>query len=140
MDARLNRLLILAVLASAAATKAQQNNQPGTKWTDEQLRQTVDVARVGRKLTPKSWPEGARVAVCLSFDTDTEAPLLRDGTTSPTTLSASDFGAESGIRRILEMLDRYQVPATFFVTGVDAMLHPDMLAEILKSGRHEVGV
>jgi len=118
----------------------QGGNEPGTKWTDEQLRQTVDVARVGKKLTPKSWPNHARVAVCLSFDDDTEAPLLRDGTTSPTTLSASDFGAESGTQRILKMLDHYQVPATFFVTGVDAMLHPEMLAAILKSGRNEVGV
>jgi peptidoglycan-N-acetylglucosamine deacetylase len=116
------------------------NNQPGTKWTEEQMRQTIDLARVGRKLTPKSWPNGARVAVGLSFDDDTEAPLLRDGTTSPTTLSASDFGAESGTPRILAMLDHYQLPATFFVTGVDAMLHPDMLAAILKSGRNEVGV
>jgi len=130
----------VAVWALAATAHAQQTNQPGTKWTDDQLRQTVEVARVGRKLTPKSWPHGARVAVCLTFDTDTEAPLLRDGTTSPTTLSASDFGAQSGIRRILEMLDRHGVPATFFVTGVDAMLHPDMLAAILKSGKNEVGV
>ena len=128
-----------SLLAFAVSTPAQQN-QPGTKWSDDQLRQTVDVARVGRRLTPKSWPNGARVAVCLSFDTDAEAPLLRDGTTSPTSLSASDFGAQIGTHRILEMLDRYQLPATFFVTGVDAMLHPDMLSEILKSGRHEVGV
>ncbi|HEY1338342.1 MAG TPA: polysaccharide deacetylase [Bryobacteraceae bacterium] len=133
-------LAIPALTLALALTAQAQQNQPGTKWSDDQLRQTVDVARVGRRLTPKSWPNGARMAVCLSFDTDTEAPLLRDGTTSPTTLSASDFGAQIGTHRILEMLDRYQVPATFFVTGVDAMLHPDMLAEILKSGRHEVGV
>ena len=81
------------------------------------MREAIDVARVGRKLTPKSWPNGARVAVCLSFDTDTEAPHLRDGTTSPTTISAADFGAEAGVPRILRMLDRYQVPATFFMTG-----------------------
>jgi peptidoglycan-N-acetylglucosamine deacetylase len=131
----------VGVVAIPAARGQQQGAvQPGTTWTDEQLRQSVELARVGRKLTPKQWPNGARVAVCLSFDTDTEAPLLRDGTTSPTTLSASDFGAESGTPRILKMLDRYQVPATFFMTAVDAMLHPDMLAAILKSGRHEVGV
>jgi peptidoglycan-N-acetylglucosamine deacetylase len=130
----------LAVAATLLAQPQGGGNQPGTRWTEEQLRQTVDVARVGRKLTPKSWPNGARVAVCLSFDDDTEAPLLRDGTTSPTTLSASDFGAESGTPRILKMLDHYQVPATFFVTAVDAMLHPDMLASILKSGRNEIGV
>src|SRR5689334_2583168 len=125
------------VLAAFAAAGFAQPNQPGTKWTDEQLRQTVELARVGRTLTPKAWPNGARVAVALTFDTDTEAPLLRDGTTSPTTLSASEFGAESGIRRIVEMLERRRVPATFFVTGVDAMLHPEMMAAILKSGKHE---
>jgi peptidoglycan/xylan/chitin deacetylase (PgdA/CDA1 family) len=128
-------LLFLAALPLAA-----QPAQPGTKWTDDQLREAVALARTGRKLTPKVWPNGARVAVCLSFDDDTEAPLLRDGTTSPTTLSASDFGAESGTGRILAMLERHQIPATFFVTGVDALLHPEMLAAIQKSGRHEIGV
>ena len=49
-------------------------NQPGTTWTAEQLRQSVELARVGRRLTPKRWPNDARVAVCLSFDTDTEGP------------------------------------------------------------------
>ena len=137
-------LVLVAIIGAAAlpAARGQQQgaNQPGTRWTEEQLRQSIELARVGRKLTPKSWPNGARVAVCLSFDTDTEAPLLRDGTTSPTSLSASDFGAESGVPRILKMLDHHEVPATFFMTAVDAMLHPDMLAAILKSGKNEVGV
>jgi peptidoglycan/xylan/chitin deacetylase (PgdA/CDA1 family) len=130
----------LCVTALPAALQQQGQNQPGTRWTEEQLRQSVELARVGRKLTPKQWPGASRVAVCLSFDTDSEAPLLRDGTTSPTSLSASDFGAESGTPRILAMLDRHQIPATFFMTAVDAMLHPDMLAAIMKSGRHEIGV
>ncbi|HTS63675.1 MAG TPA: polysaccharide deacetylase [Candidatus Acidoferrales bacterium] len=131
---------VICIGLLAAVSTAAQTGQPGTTWTDDQLRAAVAPVRAGRKLTPKSWPNGARVAVCLSFDDDTEAPLLRDGNTSPTTLSASDFGAETGTARILEMLDRYQVPATFFVTGVDALLHPQMLAAILKSGRHEIGV
>jgi peptidoglycan/xylan/chitin deacetylase (PgdA/CDA1 family) len=130
---------LLACLLTALPLAAQPT-QPGTKWTDDQLREAVALARAGRKLTPKTWPNGARVAVSLSFDDDTEAPLLRDGTTSPTTLSASDFGAQTGTGRILAMLDRYQIPATFFVTGVDAMLHPEMLAAIQKSGRHEIGI
>jgi peptidoglycan-N-acetylglucosamine deacetylase len=131
----------IAIVSRPAASEQQPApNQPGAAWTDAQLRQSVELARVGRKLTPKRWPNDTRVAVCLSFDTDSEAPLLRDGTTSPTALSASDFGAESGMPRILAMLDRHQIPATFFMTAVDAMLHPDMLAAVLKSGRHEVGV
>ena len=134
------KTLFATCLMVMAPAFSQQASQPGTKWTDAQLREAVAPVRAGRKLTPRSWPNGARVAVCLSFDDDTEAPLLRDGTVSPTTLSASDFGAESGTARILAMLDHYQIPATFFVTGVDALLHPEMLAAILKSGRHEVGV
>jgi peptidoglycan/xylan/chitin deacetylase (PgdA/CDA1 family) len=136
----LTGVLSLILIIPGRAQQQQAPNQPGTKWTEGQMRDVIDVARVGRKLTPKSWPNGARVAVCLSFDTDTEAPHLRDGTTSPTTISASDFGAEAGVPRILRMLDRYQVPATFFMTAVDAMLHPEMLAAILKGGRHEIGV
>src|SRR5215510_12216360 len=135
-------LVVVGWLLTVSFARAQQPApvQPGTKWTDDQLRQAIELARVGRKLTPKVWPNQNRVAVCLSFDTDTEAPLLRDGTTSPTTLSASDFGAESGVPRILKMLDRHQIPATFFMTGVDALLHPDMVRAIVASGRHEVGV
>ena len=128
------------ILAAGFAAAQQAPNQPGTRWTDEQLREAVALSRAGRKLTPKYWPNGARVAVCLSFDTDTEAPDLRDGVTSPTTLSAADYGAESGVQRIIRMLDHFQVPATFFMTGVDAMLHPEMLSAITKSGRNEVGV
>jgi len=126
----------------AASVVAQQAPpaQPGTHWTEEQLRRAVALARVGQKLTPKSWPGNARVAVCLSFDVDNESYLLARGETSPTTLSAADFGAEAGLPRILELLDRYQVPASFFIPAVSALLHPEMIPAILKSGRHEIGV
>ncbi len=132
------RLATCALLASTAA--AQQLAQPGTKWTEDQLRQAVAPARTGRKLTPKSWPNNARVAVCLSFDVDNESYLLARGETSPTTLSAADFGAQSGLPRILQLLDRYQVPATFFIPAVSALIHPEMIPAILKSGRNEIGV
>ena len=137
-------MILSAIIGVTGLTIAQAQQppptQPGTQWSEAQLREAVDLARVGRKLTPKSWPNGARVAVCLSFDADSEAPLLRDGTTSPTALSASDFGAQSGVPRILAMLDRHQIAATFFVTAVDAMLHPEMIDAIKKGGRHEIGV
>jgi peptidoglycan/xylan/chitin deacetylase (PgdA/CDA1 family) len=124
------------------ATAQQQGggSQPGTRWTDEQLQQAVATARVGRKLTPKSWPGNTRVAVCLSFDVDNESYLLAAGEISPTTLSATDFGAESGLPRILNLLDRYQIPATFFIPAVSALLHPEMIPAIQKSRRNEIGV
>jgi len=132
---------IATVMALGAIAVAQQPPaQPGTKWTEEQLRQAVAPARVGRKLTPKSWPNNARVAVCLSFDVDNESYLLARGGKSPTTLSAADFGAQTGLPRILELLDRHQVPASFFIPAVSAVIHPEMIPAILKRGRHEIGV
>jgi peptidoglycan/xylan/chitin deacetylase (PgdA/CDA1 family) len=132
----------LCILCAISAAAQQQNPpaQPGTRWTEEQLRRAVAPARVGQKLTPKSWPGNARVAVCLSFDVDNESYLLARGETSPTSLSAADFGAESGLPRILQLFDRYQVPASFFIPAVSALLHPEMIPAILKSGRHEIGV
>jgi peptidoglycan-N-acetylglucosamine deacetylase len=135
-------LIISVAIMMPAALLAQQPaiNQPGTKWTDDQLRQAVAAARVGRKLTPRAWPNNARVAVCLSFDVDNESYLLARGETSPTTLSAADFGAQSGLPRILALLDTYQLPASFFIPAVSALIHPEMIPAILKSGRHEIGV
>jgi peptidoglycan/xylan/chitin deacetylase (PgdA/CDA1 family) len=123
-----------------AAQQQTPPPQPGTQWTDEQLLKAVAPVRVGRKLTPKVWPNGARVAVCLSFDDDNESWLLAGGQTSPTTLSAADFGAEEGLPRILALLDKYKIPSTFFIPAVSALLHPEMIPAIQKSGRHEIGV
>ncbi len=134
------RFVALALGSAAFAQQPGPTAQPGTKWTEEQLRQAVAPARAGRKLTPRSWPGNARVAVCLSFDVDNESYLLARGETSPTTLSAADFGAQTGLPRILQLLDKHRLPASFFIPAVSAVLHPEMIPAILKSGRHEIGV
>jgi peptidoglycan/xylan/chitin deacetylase (PgdA/CDA1 family) len=125
---------------AAAQQSDNARRQPGITWSEEQLRQAVAPARVGKKLTPRSWPGGARVAVCLSFDVDNESYLLAAGETSPNTLSAGDYGAHSGLPRILRLLDKQQVPASFFIPAVSAMLHPEMIPAILKNGKNEIGV
>lgn len=131
----------LCLIAPLAALAQQvPPRQPGTTWTDEQLLKAVAPVRAGRKLTPKTWPNNARVAVCVSFDDDNESYLLAAGETSPTTLSAADFGAQEGLPRILALLDKYQIPSTFFIPAVSALLHPEMIPAIQKSGRHEIGV
>jgi peptidoglycan/xylan/chitin deacetylase (PgdA/CDA1 family) len=122
------------------ARPSQATSQPGTYWSDQKILDTVNAVAMGPKLLPASWPNGARVAVMLTFDDDTQSFLLRDGTTEATALSAPDYGARTGTPRLLEILDRHQVPATFFVTGVDSLIHPDLVATLLKSGRNEIGI
>jgi len=100
----------------------------------------VSPVRAGRKLTPKSWPNGAKVAVCLSFDVDTETWDLARGETAPVPLSAGEFGATSGIPRILALLERHGIPASFYIPAASLVLHPQLLPEILKAGRHEIAM
>ena len=52
---------------------------PGWKWTPEQIDETVNQVRAGRSLQPDAWPDGARMAVLLSFDVDNETGALRYG-------------------------------------------------------------
>src|SRR6516225_11229701 len=106
--------------------------------TEEQVRQGVALVRAGQKLTPKAWPNGARVAVCLSFDVDNE--LLWRRTPLPVPLSQGEYGATTGLPRILDLLDRQLVPASFYIPAMSAALDPQMIQEILRSKRHEIGV
>ncbi len=135
----LANLALLVPLASALKAQTPPR-QPGTTWSDEQILKAVAPVRTGRRLTPRTWPNGARVAVSITFDDDNESWLLVAGDTSPTSLSAGEYGAKSGLPRILRLLDKHQIPSTFFIPAVSAMLHPEMIPAIMKSGRHEIGV
>jgi peptidoglycan-N-acetylglucosamine deacetylase len=139
----LSQLACLALaLTTTAAIYADEpkKEQPGAKWTDEQIRAAVAPMRAGKRLTPKTWPNGAKVAVCLSWDLDNDSWLLAAGNTEPVVLSANEYGAREGIRRILKLYDRYDIPASFFVPAVSGMLYPEVIAEIKKRPRHEIGV
>jgi peptidoglycan/xylan/chitin deacetylase (PgdA/CDA1 family) len=129
----------LAMAAGLLFVPGQTQTPPET-WSDQQIRDAVSTVRAGRKLTPERWPDGARLAVCLSFDVDNETLALRSGDTAPVSLSAGEFGALAGLPRILELLDRQGLPASFYIPAVSAMLHRDMIRSIAASGRHEIGI
>ncbi len=112
--------------------------QIGVDAPIEEIRRVIGAVRAGRRLTPRSWPNGGRVAVALSFDVDNE--LLSFNSPLPVPLSQGQYGATTGLPRILSVLDRHNVPATFFVPAVSAMLDAEMISSILKSKRHEIGV
>ena len=41
---------------------------------------------------------------------------------------------------MVDLVDRYQIPATFFIPAVSLMTTPEMAERIKRSGRHEFGV
>ncbi len=115
---------------------------PGIRWTEDQYKQAVAPARAGRSLLPRTWPNGAKVAVCVSFDIDNEAPALARGNTNPdlSAMSDTEFGAKQGLPRILRILDQRGIPASFYIPAVSSILAPEMVQQIQKSGRHEIAL
>jgi peptidoglycan/xylan/chitin deacetylase (PgdA/CDA1 family) len=109
------------------------------RWPEAEWRRIVGKIRAGRSLRPASWPGGARVAVALSFDSDHETQTLRWGHHSPGKLSQGEYGARAAMPRIFAVLSRHEVPATFFVPAVVAMLHPDEQRRVIAEG-HEIGI
>ena len=112
---------------------------PSWKWPESRWREAVQHVRAGPRLLPESWPNDSRVAVTLSFDLDTETLSLRNGITSPSRLSSGQYGARAGLPRILDLLDRYDIKATFFMPAVSAKLYSEDVKRIADAG-HEVGI
>ncbi|MBI1874160.1 MAG: polysaccharide deacetylase [Acidobacteria bacterium] len=94
----------------------------------------------GRRLKPKAWPDGAKVAVVISFDVDNATSALSRGDLGSEVLSRGEYGAVDGVPRILHLLDTHNIPASFYIPAVSAELHPQMIKDILSKGRHEIGV
>ena len=79
------------------------------------------------------------MAVALSFDCDHETIPLRDAETRPGKLSQGEYGSRVGSRRIMQMLERRTIPATFFIPAVSALLHPEEARGYAEAG-HEIGI
>ena len=109
------------------------------QWPEERWRAIVGRVRAGRALRPAAWPGGARCAVALSFDSDHETNELREAGESIGRLSQGHYGNRQGIPRILEILQRHAVKASFFVPAVTALLYPDEQRRLAAEG-HEIGI
>jgi peptidoglycan/xylan/chitin deacetylase (PgdA/CDA1 family) len=86
------------------------------------------------------WPDGVRAAACFTFDVDAEAVMLADHPETATQLdvmSHQAYGPRTAIPRLLRLLDRTAIKATFFVPGYTAERWPDAVRSIRDAG-HEI--
>jgi peptidoglycan/xylan/chitin deacetylase (PgdA/CDA1 family) len=89
---------------------------------------------------PISWPRGVTSAACLTFDMDAEAAVLTADISSinrMTPMSHQSYGPLVGVPRILSILKRHEITATFFVPGYSAHRYPDVVRAIAEAG-HEI--
>jgi len=89
---------------------------------------------------PISWPDGVTAAACLTFDMDAEAPILTTDMSAisrMTPMSHQSYGPLVGVPRILGLLKRHDIKATFFVPGYSAHRYPGVVRAIADAG-HEI--
>ncbi len=86
------------------------------------------------------WPDGVRAGACITFDVDAESPILFEHPESGgwlDVMSHQAYGARTGIARLLRMLDRRGIRATFFIPGFSAERWPAICRAIRDAG-HEI--
>ena len=98
----------------------------------------------------RNWPDGMRIAVVFTFDTqgdiDADVPGDYSGKwpgypdeTNFCDLSMRLYDITEGVPRLLRLLARHEVKATFPVSGMTADWYPDTVREI-EAGGHEIAV
>ncbi|WP_051110275.1 polysaccharide deacetylase family protein [Saccharomonospora halophila] len=87
-----------------------------------------------------TWPEGVRAAASFTFDVDAEScALAADRSTHDrmSLMSHQSYGPLVAVPRLLGILHRQEIRATFFVPGLTAEMYPDMVRRIRDAG-HEI--
>jgi peptidoglycan/xylan/chitin deacetylase (PgdA/CDA1 family) len=87
------------------------------------------------------WPNGARMAVVVTVDfNDIHDIVAREPSTAgrEKTLSVWRYGAKRGVDRMLDVLDRHRLAASWFVPGCVAAEHGGLVRRIHAAG-HELG-
>jgi len=78
-----------------------------------------------------------RHIACLTFDFDAMSGWVARGMATPTPISRGEFGIV-GAQRILALLDKYGIRATWFVPGVIIETYPEACRQVVAAG-HEIG-
>jgi len=89
---------------------------------------------------PVAWPQGVTAAACLTFDMDAESAMLTADISSVsrmTPMSHQSYGPLVGVPRILSLLDRHALKATFYIPGYSAHRYPEVVRAIAEAG-HEI--
>jgi peptidoglycan/xylan/chitin deacetylase (PgdA/CDA1 family) len=97
-----------------------------------------------------TWPNGKKLAVSMTvmFETYSEGHSpnysvqtthLKSGTVDHASKAWSTYGGRVGVWRIVNMLDRLKIPATFFTSSLCTQEYPDAVRQIVKSGHDLAG-
>ena len=88
-----------------------------------------------------SWPNNAQAAAVVTINFDGESVEQRELPHQPRwgRYSYGRYGAQAGIGRLLDALDRFAIKATCFIPAWDAERYPDVMHAIQERGHEFAG-
>jgi peptidoglycan-N-acetylglucosamine deacetylase len=111
--------------------------QPGTRPPQGRPEPITEVDPTGEVARPvQGRGPLPRLTIALTFDGDAISDAVRRGD-SPVKLSHGEFGVRVGIPRLLDLLEREAIPATWFMPGHTMETWPSVTAAIVARG-HEL--
>ena len=90
--------------------------------------------RKTNRINESPWPEKSKCAVVFGFDFDAESDELRTAPQKIVPITKSKYGATVGLNRILDLLEQFSIPATFYVPGWTAENYTEKVKELQKRG------
>lgn len=90
---------------------------------------------------PVTWPGDRTSAAAFTFDVDAESAVLwraPHNARRMSVISHQSYGPLVGVPRLLGLLERHRIRATFFVPGFTARRYPSVVRDIAAAG-HEIG-
>ena len=86
------------------------------------------------------WPGDTQCVITLGFDIDGVSSWLSrnpEFADRPSVMTLAEYGPKRGVPRILNLLDEYDIKASFYVPGYVAETHVEMVEDLVRRG-HEV--
>lgn len=109
-----------------------------SSWTDVSRFEQEEGTLNQMPGTHTRWPEGYSAAVSITLDNMGEAAELYRGSLPDDWEPGAHFSVTESLPRILDILDEFEIRATYFIEGWNTTVYPDAIQDVLRRG-HEVG-
>jgi hypothetical protein len=130
---------IAAAATGCYATERCRNGcvSEGARGVPRRARLFREVAKAASSIRNETELRMPRHIVTLGFDFDAISGFIARGMTSPTPISRGEFGPVA-VPRILALLNKYKISATWFIPGHTLETYPAQCRQIADA-RHEIG-
>jgi peptidoglycan/xylan/chitin deacetylase (PgdA/CDA1 family) len=108
-----------------------------TSWLPPFMRESLKSTN-DRTIANPAWPNGARCAVSLHIHVDGQSVWRALNREKLVYVSVGEYGPRTGVWRLLDLLGRKQLRASFFVPGWTAASYPQVVRTASAEG-HEIG-